>query len=257
MKEKMEARIVIIVNHQSMRDLLTLSLKRKGWQVFDYAYDQINLMVLEEHAPDLIILDFNGLNAGLGWEFLQILKMRDITAEIPILITLSDCHLSAEVQDYLLTRYINVVHKPFDTLIALVQKTLTQASQRRAIYSDDRTLPILVVDDNDELRDSTTLVLRMEGYRVVTAYNGLVALDTVSRADYTLILLDIVMPVMNGYEFLKAYQQQFRPHTPVIIVSAERDILTRVLPSFVVEVLPKPFSVHQLLGMVGMYAQPI
>ena len=142
-------------------------------------------------------------------------------------------------------------------MIALVQKTLTQASQRRAIYSDDRTLPILVVDDNDELRDSTTLVLRMEGYRVVTAYNGLVALDTVSRADYCLILLDIAMPVMNGYEFLKAYQQQLRPHTPVILVSAERDILTHVLPLFVVEVLPKPFSIHQLLGLVGMYAQPV
>ncbi|MEP6989157.1 MAG: response regulator [Chloroflexota bacterium] len=245
------------MNHESIRDLFAVVLKRQGWQIFSYAYEQINLTVLEQHAPDLIILDFNVLDEGSGWEFLQMLKMRDITANIPILITTTDFHLSAEVQGYLLSRYISVVHKPFDLdrLVALVQKSLLQASQTDVIFANDRTLPILVVDDTDDLRESTTTILRMEGYRVVTAYNGLVALDTVSQTDYCLILMDIAMPVMNGYEFLKAYEQQLRPHIPVIIVSAETDILTRTLPSFVVEVLSKPFTNNQLLGLVGKYAK--
>ncbi len=253
----MEARIVLIVNHERTRDLFAVALKRQGWQVFSYAYEQINLVVLEQHSPDLIILDFNVLDERSGWEFLQMLKMRDITATIPILITTTDFHLSAEMQGYLLTRYISVVHKPFDldTLAALVQKTLTQANQVDVIFSGDRTLPILVVDDDEDLRETTTAILKLEGYHVATAENGLVALDTVSRADYCLILLDMAMPVMNGYEFLKAYEQQLRPHSPVIIVSANAHVLNYVLPAFVVEALPKPFEVPQLLGLVGKYAK--
>jgi CheY-like chemotaxis protein len=70
-------------------------------------------------------------------------------------------------------------------------------------------------------------------------------------------LLDLAMPVMNGYEFLKAYEQQLRPHTPVIIVSSEDDIRSHHLPSFVVDVLAKPFTIRALLHLVTKYAQPV
>ncbi|MEP6986020.1 MAG: response regulator, partial [Chloroflexota bacterium] len=92
---------------------------------------------------------------------------------------------------------------------------------------------------------------------VVTADNGLVALDTVSRADHCLILLDMMMPVMNGLEFLRAYEQQPRPHAPVIVLSAEQDIRSRGLPAFVVDVLPKPFPIAHLLSRVSEFAQPV
>jgi DNA-binding response OmpR family regulator len=254
----MEARIVLIVNHEHTRDLFSLALRRKGWQVFSYPYDQINLTVLEQRHPDLVILDFNALDEYVGWEFLQYLKMREITAKIPILIT-TDFQLSAEVQSYLLLRYICVSHQPFDldSFVALVHKILTQANQAGVICSDNRTLPILVVDDEEDIRETTTAILQMQGYSVAIAENGLVALNMVSRADYCLILLDIAMPVLNGYEFLKAYEQQLRPHCPIIIISADVQILTRVLPSFVVEALPKPFPINQLLGLVGKYADPV
>jgi DNA-binding response OmpR family regulator len=255
----MEASILVIDNDKSMRDLFTVCLIRAGWQVFSYPYAQINLAALEQYGPDLIILDFDLQNGGKAWEFLQLLKMDDTTARIPIMITTTASHLSAEVRGYLLTRYISVVHKPFDlkTFVALVQKTLTQASQAGDIFSGDRSLPILVVDDTKALRETITTVLGLEGYQVVNAENGLVALETVSRADHRLILLDIVMPIMNGYEFLSAYNRQLRPHSPVIIFSGEPDIETRVLPSFVVEVIPKPFEISHLLGLVEKFVQPV
>lgn len=255
----MEARIVVIDNDESMRDLFTSCLEREGWQVFSYPYAHINLTVLEQHRPDLIILDFNLRDGGIGWEFLNLLKMEDKTAHIPILISTTALDLSAEVQGYLLARYISVVQKPFDlnTLVTRVQKTLTQASQARVILSSDCTLPILVVDDSKDLRETITTILRLEGYQVVTAHNGLVALDTVSRADHCLILLDIAMPIMNGFEFLSAYDRQLRPHTPVIILSGEADIGTQDLPSFVVDVIPKPFEISHLLRVVEPYAQPV
>ncbi len=255
----MEAHIVVIDNDKSMRDLLTSCLKTRGWQVLSYPYAYIELASLEQHPPDLIVLDFNLRDNGMGWAFLQILKMDDMTAKIPILITTTARHLSSEMRDYLWTLYINVIHKPFDlsALLAIIQKTLTQASQSGVIFSDDRTLPILVVEDTEDLRDTVATILRLEGHRVVTAYNGLLALDTVSRANYTLILLDLAMPIMNGLEFVSAYDRQLRPHTPVIIMTAEDDIRLRHLPSFVVDVLHKPFEIGQLLNLVGKFAQPV
>jgi adenylate cyclase len=255
----METRIIIIDNDESMRDLFTLGLKRQGWQVFSYSYAYVELATLEHHRPDLIILGFSDQDDGIGWRFLQLLKMEVATAKIPILITTTAFDLSAEVRGYLLSRHISVIYKPFNlkAFVTLVQETLTLASQAGVIFSSDRILPILVVDDMEDLNDTITTILRLEGYQVVTAFNGLAALDAVSRGDHCLILLDIDMPIMNGFEFLAAYDQQLRPHTPVIIASGGTDIRTRVLPSFVVDVLPKPFEITQLLRMVGKFTQPV
>jgi DNA-binding NtrC family response regulator len=254
-----EARILVIENDESVRDLLTLCLEREGLQVFSYPYANINLDALKQPRPDLIILDFDQPDGGKGWEILQLLKMEDSTANIPILIITTLTPLSAEVQNYLLTRYISIVRKPIDLnpCVALVQKTLTLATQARTIFSSDLTLPILVVDDTANIRDNIATVLRLEGYLVVESDNGRVALDTVSRADHCLILLDLDMPIMNGYEFLSAYDQQLRPHSPVIVLTGAATIQTHALPYFVVDVTKKPFDLNYILKMAGKYAQSI
>jgi DNA-binding response OmpR family regulator len=158
-----------------------------------------------------------------------------------------------------LTRPIRVVNKPFElgTFLPLVQQTLTLASQAGAIFASNRALPILIVEDTEDLREALATILRLERYQVVTADNGLLALGTVYDAEHCLILLDIDMPIMDGFEFLRLYNQQPRPHSPVIILSGEKDILTRVLPSFVIDVLPKPFEINQLLQKVERYVQPV
>jgi DNA-binding response OmpR family regulator len=259
MMKTYKACIVHIDDDEAMREQLSLSAKKEDWLLFSYPYMRSDLVPFEQIKPDLIILDFQPLLGGAGWEFLQLLKMNDATANIPIMVITTPFRLSAEIQDYLLTRYIKVVHKPFDveTLLNLVGKTLMEASQSNMILSGDRTLPILLVDDDEELRDNFVTVLRLENYRVITARNGQLALDTVSEADFCLILLDIDMPIMNGYQFLNAYAQQLRPHSPVIVTSANPDVLSHVLPAFVVDILTKPFYFDQLLEVVRKYAEPV
>jgi CheY-like chemotaxis protein len=255
----MEARIVVIDNDESLQELFTTCLELDGRQVLSSSYDQINLAALEQYHPDLIILDFNLWDEGVGWNFLQLLKMNDATARIPILITTSTFFLSAEIQTYLSAYFIRVVHKPFKVaeLLTLVQDTLKLAHQATLLFSSKGSLPVLVVDDNEELRDTCAHILRKRGYRVITASNGRVALEALAQTDYGLILLDIVMPIMNGYEFLSVYDRQLRPHSPVIIVSSESAIQTDALPVFVVDVLAKPVKLHHLLERVGKYAQPV
>lgn len=253
------ARIVVIDNDASIREFLTFSLQDEGYQVFSYAYADIDLAALEQLKPDLIILDFNIQDGGTGWAFLQLLKMEDATANIPVLIMTTLYQVSAEIQGYLVARYIGIVNKPFDlnAFIVLVQDTLKLASQAGTIFSSERSLPILVVEGSENLREALTTVLRLEGYPVMTADNGLLALEAVSRAEHCLILLDFAMPVMDGFEFLTAYDRQLRPQSFVIIISGEEDIVVKALPSFVIDALPKPFEVSRLLGLVKQYAQPV
>lgn len=255
----MKTRIVHIDDDEITRDLLTLAAKTEGWLLFSYPDAHINLIPLDEIHPDLIILNFHMLLGGAGWEFLQHLKTDDGTANIPIMVIATPFGLSAEMQGYLFTRYIKVIYEPFDgeKFLNLVRKTLVEVGKSSMILSNDHTLPILIVDDDEELRDNFVTLLRMENYRVITVDNGQLALNAVSEADFCLILLDIDMPIMNGYQFLKAYAQQLRPHSPVIITSANRDVVSHVLPAFVVDVLTKPFHLKQLLKVVSKYAEPV
>jgi CheY-like chemotaxis protein len=121
----------------------------------------------------------------------------------------------------------------------------------------DLALPILVVEDNEDLREGVAAALELEGYLVKTAANGLLALEAVAHAQFALILLDITMPVMNGLEFLGAYVQQPGSHSPIIVTSAEADLHIKALPPLVKDVLSKPFDIGRLLMLVSIYTQPV
>jgi len=86
---------------------------------------------------------------------------------------------------------------------------------------------ILVVDDQSNVRRLLQEYLEEQGYRIVTATDGQMAIYTARHEEPDLILLDIMMPKMDGYEFLKAYRQERR--TPVIIITAKDDETDTVL----------------------------
>ena len=251
----MEARIIHIDNDQHIRDLLTSDSKQEGWHFFSYPFAAINGAEIQQIHPDLIILNLDPLDGGSSWAFLQLLKTEAATAKIPVLVSTDSSQLPADIQDYLLTRFIKVVRKPFDlaNLATLIQETISSANQAGEIFSSQKRLPILLVEDQEDLRETFTAILELEGYQVVTANNGKVALNTLSQTDCCIILLDIDMPIMNGYQFLSAYERQLRPHTPVIIMTGGEKIDTPVVPSFVVNKLIKPIQIDSFLELVEKY----
>jgi len=252
----MVARIIVVDNQSSFQELAVFHFKNAGYEAFCFDYAQVNLAVLKALQPDLIIVDFELPNSGPGWELLQLLKMDDSTAKIPVIITTPTFLLSAEIRRYLLERYIRIASKPVDfpQLMLLIQKTLEMAHQADTIFASFSSLPILIVDDSEALRDALSFVLRMEHYRVKTAANGLLALEAIHDAEFCLISLDIDMPVMDGFGFLRAYGQQLRPHTPIIIVTGNNATADNVLPYFVVDILAKPFEMSRMLGTVKKHA---
>lgn len=114
-----------------------------------------------------------------------------------------------------------------------------------------REAKILVVEDDDDIRDSLKELLEEEGYQVDTAANGEQALNRLRGEAPQLILLDLMMPVMDGWEF--AERIRGRPdwaQIPVIVLSADRNIGDKARKLGAVGYLAKPFELSELLSLV-------
>jgi CheY-like chemotaxis protein len=110
--------------------------------------------------------------------------------------------------------------------------------------------PILVVDDDRAICELIKTALTEEGFGVITADNGSQALAQLQEHAVSLIILDLQMPVMDGWEFLQLYQNFEHPLAPIIALSANKRP-TRELPSIVGAFLPKPFDLTVLLDLVS------
>lgn len=113
---------------------------------------------------------------------------------------------------------------------------------------------ILVVDDNEMNRDMLSRRLLRQGHTVELAEDGRQALGMLEAGDYDLVLLDIMMPVMNGFELLERLrgEDRFR-HLPVVMISAldDADSVTRAIGMGADDHLPKPFNPQILRARVG------
>jgi DNA-binding response OmpR family regulator len=78
---------------------------------------------------------------------------------------------------------------------------------------------ILLVEDEDLLREGYFIILSLEPYETYLAANGQEALDLCDKYNFDLILLDLMMPIMNGVEFMKEYAKEDREPTKIIILS--------------------------------------
>ncbi len=113
---------------------------------------------------------------------------------------------------------------------------------------------ILVVDDNKENRDLLARRLQQEHYGVVMAENGREAIERLRAQAIDLVLLDIMMPEIDGYEVLRQIKaDESLRHTPVIMVSAldELDSVVRCIEMGADDYLPKPFEPALLKARVG------
>ncbi len=112
------------------------------------------------------------------------------------------------------------------------------------------TNTILIVDDQSSVRQLLEDYLTEQGFRVITSPDGQTALYQARHEEPDLILLDIMMPKMDGYQFLRQYRQE--RHTPVIIITAREEETDAVLgldlgaDDYVI----KPFRMRELLARI-------
>lgn len=111
-------------------------------------------------------------------------------------------------------------------------------------------LPILVVDDDDAIRTMVERVLRREHFEVEGARDGYEAIEKLTRNDYGTILLDLMMPRVDGHGVLRFLEESSR-NAPVIVMTANMQGGSEAAEAApVVRVLPKPFDIRQLIQHV-------
>ena len=117
-------------------------------------------------------------------------------------------------------------------------------------YNTLMTQTILVVDDKANVRTLLREYLTENGYRVLTAENGRSALITTRQEKPALILLDIMMPEMDGYEFIHAYRKE--GDAPIILLTAKVEEMDKVLGLELGadDYVTKPFGMRELLARV-------
>jgi two-component system response regulator MprA len=110
---------------------------------------------------------------------------------------------------------------------------------------------LLVVDDDPDVRDSLSRALRYAGYQVLVAGHGGEALDVVARSPVDLIVLDVLMPIMDGFEACRRLRER-GDATPVLVLTARDSVDDRVtgLDAGADDYLVKPFALGELQARV-------
>ncbi len=118
--------------------------------------------------------------------------------------------------------------------------------------ADHQEHAVLIVEDDPAIRRLVTMVLKREGYRLEVASDGLEAVEKIGLGEYDAIVLDLMMPNLDGFAFVHDFAAD-RPERlcKVIITSAASPTLIRQrLPGDAYRLLPKPFDLHELLAAV-------
>ena len=111
---------------------------------------------------------------------------------------------------------------------------------------------ILIAEDDRELRQLFSHVLAKNGYSVVGVSNGKEALDEIESGYFDLIISDIMMPVMDGYEFVRSLRES-ENHTPVLMITAKDafDAMQLGFMSGTDDYMVKPINVNEMILRVG------
>jgi adenylate cyclase len=145
-------------------------------------------------------------------------------------------------------------HRQQMGMVADVLRTLPPLDTKNAPTESSRPSRILVIDDNAANRDVLARRLTREGHDAETATNGSTALELVAVREFDLILLDLIMPDMSGFEVLRRLKAaEHTRHVPVIVISAldELDSVVRCIEAGAEDYLSKPFNPTLLRARIG------
>ena len=116
---------------------------------------------------------------------------------------------------------------------------------------------ILIVDDDDAIRTMVERVLRREKFEVESARDGFEAIEKLTQNDYATVLLDLMMPRVDGHGVLRYLETQRPESPPVIVMTANLPgAMTAHSAAPVFRILSKPFDIGQLVSHVRECADP-
>jgi len=201
--------ILVIDDDPTVHDLMRRFLTKEGFRVAIAPGGKEGIQLAKELKPDLITLDVLMAETD-GWSVLTTLKADPDTADIPVIIlTMFDdkeMGFALGASDYM-TKPINR-----DRLVTVLRKH----------HYGHGPSQVLVVEDEPSIRQMVRRVLEKEGWIVREAENGKAGLRAVAENRPAVILLDLMMPVMNGFDFVQELRKNKEWHDiPIVILTAK------------------------------------
>jgi ammonium transporter len=224
----LEGSIVLIIDDDTdLLELMERRLIKEGFVIETAATTEAGLEQAKQLHPDVIILDvlMQGMN---GWVLLATLKADPDLAEVPVILATMIDHknlgFALGASDF--------ITKPIerDRLVTILNK-----------YCLPTVSDILVVEDDAPTREMLKRMLQKEGWNVREAENGRVALEQVSHRHPDMILLDLMMPELDGFQVIQALNRSPQTSSIPIVVITAMDLT--------------PTDYHQLNGYVEQVLQ--
>ncbi len=228
-----KAKILIIEDEQSLVDLLLTKLKKEGYEV-SFAYDgEEGYKMINKWHPDLILLDIVMPKMD-GYEVLE--KLNEDKNKTPVII-ISNSGQPVEIEktrklgavDHLIKTEFN----PVDVLQKVRNyldgegdeskdktKTILEAKEDKGVRQ--LGIKVLLVEDDSFLREICSKKLLKEGLTVYEAIDGEQALNSIDKVKPDIILLDIILPAIDGFQILhqiRSHKDKKVANTPVIMLS--------------------------------------
>lgn len=205
-----DAPVVLVIDDDSnVRELLHRNFASAGLKTIEAENGEVGLKMAQEHSPSVITLDVM-MPKSDGWSVLEALKSNPSTATIPVvMVTIVDnkqLGISLGASEYMT--------KPIERekLVNVVRSLIGPADEPA----------ILVVEDDDDTRSLLCRTLVTHGFKVQEAENGRVALEKLQSFKPSLLLLDLMMPEMDGFEFAEEFRRNEEwSDTPIIVVTAK------------------------------------
>lgn len=203
------SRVLVIDDDPDVRDLMERYLSREGFEVMSVGSGQEGIQSIREFDPDVITLDVL-MPVMDGWSVLSELKKDPKTAKIPVIMLSMmdelDMSFALGASDYLL--------KPIkrDVLVDTVLKHIR----------DKENATVMIVDDLEENRNMIARVLSSNKINTTLADNGVAALELLENQIPDLILLDLMMPEMDGFKFSEIVKRDTRfSNIPIVVLTAQ------------------------------------
>ena len=243
----MPKKILVIEDNEANRILMRQILAYHGYEVLEAADGAAGLAMAKEHMPDLILLD---LQMPVMGGFAVIRELRK-TPELSMLkvIAVTSFAMKGDREKALEAGFDEYVTKPIDTrkFVELVKNILP---------GENRTLKkpvILCVDDVPANLKLLENILVPRGYEVVSAANGEDALKKVKTQTLDLVLLDLMMPGMDGLQVSRKIKENKKyRNIPIIMLTAYSGVESYIksLSGEVFAYLHKPFETEELVKIV-------
>ncbi len=203
-------KILIIDDEQAVHDTLYRKLEREGFQVISAFTGEEGLRLAKQHQPNVIVLDIM-LPSIDGWSVLNVLKDDPATASIPVVII---SIIDNKAMGFAMGA-VDYLRKPID-------RSQLVASLKRHMIAFNSPSYLLIVEDDKDTSDLLLRTAKREGWQASAAENGLIALQQLATQVPALILLDLMMPEMDGFTFLTQLRQNPAWESiPVIVITAK------------------------------------